>query len=117
MPLNPRAQRSIHRHLVAGVAIVVLLTCGVGGWASTAELAGAVIAPGLLVVDTSVKKVQPPTGGGVGDLRVREGDRVKGGDVVLRLDDTVTRANLAIVTKSLDELEARRARNEAERDG
>src|SRR5215204_171211 len=109
--------RSIRRHLVAGVALVVLLAGGVGGWAATTEFAGAVIAPGNLVVETNVKKVQHPTGGVVGELRVRDGDTVKAGDVVVRLDDTVTRANLAIVVKSLDELSARQARLEAERDG
>jgi HlyD family secretion protein len=70
----------------------------------------------VLVVDTNVKKVQHPTGGVVGELRVREGDRVAVGDILLRLDETVTRANLAIVIKSLDELSARQARLEAERD-
>jgi HlyD family secretion protein len=70
-----------------------------------------------VVVDSNVKKVQHPTGGIVGELRVRDGDRVKQGDIVVRLDDTVTRANLAIVTKGLDELGARKARLESERDG
>ncbi|MBI4275239.1 MAG: HlyD family type I secretion periplasmic adaptor subunit, partial [Rhizobiales bacterium] len=42
---------------------------------------------------------------------------VKAGDIVVRLDETVTRANLAIVTKGLNELTARKARLEAERDG
>src|SRR5829696_2055145 len=115
--LTPDPRRSIRRHLVAGVALVVLLAGGVGGWAATTEFAGAVIAPGNLVVETNVKKVQHPTGGVVGELRVRDGDPVKAGDVVVRLDDTVTRANLAIVVKSLDELSARQARLEAERDG
>ena len=113
----PDPRRSIRRHLLAGVTLVVLLAGGVGGWAATTELAGAVIAPGNLVVETNVKKVQHPTGGVVGELRVRDGDEVKAGDVVVRLDDTVTRANLAIVVKSLDELSARQAREEAERDG
>ena len=66
------------------------------------KLSGALIAPGSVVVDSNVKKVQHPTGGIVGELRVRDGDRVKAGDVVVRLDDTVTRANLAIVTKGLE---------------
>ncbi len=39
------------------------------------------------------------------------------GDVLLRLDETVLQANLAIVTRSIDESTARRARLEAERDG
>jgi HlyD family secretion protein len=111
------AQRSIRRHLLAGGAAAALLVGGVGGWAATTELAGAVIAPGQLVVDSNVKKVQHPTGGVVGELRVKEGDRVKAGDVVVRLDETQVRSNLAIVTKALDELAARQARGEAERDG
>src|SRR5690242_20826065 len=110
------ARSSIRRHLGLGLGVVVILAVGVGGWAGTAEIAGAVIAPGSLVVDSNVKKVQHPTGGVVGELLVRDGDRVKAGDLVVRLDDTVTRANLAIVVKSLDELAARQARLQAERD-
>ena len=111
------ARRSIRLHLLLGVASVAFLVAGVGGWAATTEFSGAVIAQGTLVVETSVKKVQHPTGGVVGEVRVRDGDRVKAGDVLLRLDETVTRANLSIVTKNLDELAARQARDEAERDG
>jgi HlyD family secretion protein len=111
------ARRSIRRHILTTVAVVVLLAGGLGGWAMTTELSGAVVTSGLLVVDSNVKKVQHPTGGVVGELRVRDGDRVKAGDVVVRLDETVTRSNLAIVVKSLDELGARQARLEAERDG
>jgi HlyD family secretion protein len=111
------AHRSIRRHLWAGVLVVGLLAGGVGGWAATTEIAGAVIAPGFLVVESNVKKVQHPTGGVVGEIRARDGDRVKAGDIVVRLDETITRANLAIVSKGLDELMARKARLEAERDG
>jgi HlyD family secretion protein len=109
-------RRSIKRHLVAGSVLVLLLCGGVGGWAATTRLAGAVIASGSVVVDSHIKKVQHPTGGVVGEVRVRDGDHVKAGDIVVRLDDTITRANLAIVSSSLDELMARRARLESERD-
>ena len=108
---------SIRRHLLVGTAAAVLLVGAVGGWAATTELSGAVIASGRLVVDSNVKKVQHPAGGVVGELRVKEGDRVTAGEVVLQLDETQARANLAIVTKALDELAARQARSEAERDG
>ena len=108
---------SIHRHLLTGGLIVLLLAFGVGGWAATTQIAGALIAQGSIVVDSNVKKVQHPTGGVVGKLNVQDGDRVKAGDILVQLDDTVTRANLAIVTKGLDELAARKARLEAERDG
>jgi HlyD family secretion protein len=108
---------SIRHHMIAGLVIVIVLFFGVGGWAGTMKLSGAIIAPGSIVVDSNVKKVQHPTGGIVGDLLVHDGDRVKTGQVLVRLDDTVTRANLAIVTKGLTELTARKARLESERDG
>jgi membrane fusion protein, type I secretion system len=111
------ARQSIRKHVMAGLVIVLILAGGVGGWASTFRLSGALIAPGSVVVDSNVKKVQHPTGGIVGEVMVRDGDRVKQGDIVVRLDDTVTRANLAIVTKGLDELTARKARLQSERDG
>lgn len=109
--------KQVHRYLVAGVATCLLLVGGVGGLAAVTKMSGAVIAAGRLVVDSNVKKVQHPTGGVVGEIRVREGDRVKAGDILVRLDETTTRANLAIVSKGLDEFYARLARLEAERDG
>jgi HlyD family secretion protein len=116
MTQRSAAQPSIRRHIVAGTVVVAILVLGFGGWAGTTQLSGALIAPGQIVVDSNVKKVQHPTGGIVGEVRVRDGDSVKAGDIVVRLDDTVTRANLAIVTRGLNELSARKARLEAERD-
>ncbi len=113
---NPFHQ-SLRRHLLVGLAAVLVVGGIVFGWARLTEISGAVIAPGKLVVDSNVKKVQHPTGGVVGDLRVKDGDHVKKGDIVARLDETQARTNLAIVTKALDELAARQARDEAERDG
>lgn len=110
-------RQSLTRHLLLGFCILVAFGGLIFGWATFTEISGAVIAPGKLVVDSNVKKVQHPTGGIVGELKVRDGDQVKRGEVVARLDETQARANLAIVTKALDELAARRARNEAERDG
>ena len=104
------AHASIRRHLLAGLLIVLLLGGGVGGWAATTQIAGAVIAPGSIVVDSSIKKVQHATGGIVGKLFVHDGDHVKVGQILVRLDETVVRADMAIVTKNLDELAARKAR-------
>ncbi len=91
-----RVPSEIRRHLRAGIAGVIVLVGGIGGWAVTTDLAGAVIAPGSLVVDSNVKKVQHPTGGVVGQLYVRDGDQVRAGDIVVRLDDTITRSNVAV---------------------
>jgi HlyD family secretion protein len=110
------ALHSIQRYMVVGLIMFGCVTFGIGGWAATTQLSGAVIGQGVVVVDSSVKKVQHATGGIVGELRVREGDQVKAGDILIRLDETQTLANATIVTKSLDELLARQARLEAERD-
>lgn len=111
-----KADVSIRRHLLLAAAIGGVLVFGIGGWAFSTELTGAVIAPGLVVVESNAKKVQHPTGGVVGELRVREGDLVRRGDVVLRLDETQTRANLQVIVRQIEEMTARRARLEAERD-
>lgn len=111
------AAASVRRHMVVVAGLAFALVVGLGGWATLTSFSGAVIAPGQLVVESDVKKVQHPVGGIVGALLVREGDRVKAGDVLVRLDNTQTRANLDIVRKALNELAARRARDEAERDG
>ena len=87
---NQGAQQSIRLHLIIGLTIALVLAGGLGGWASTAEISGALIAPGSIVVESNVKKVQHPTGGVVGEVRARDGDLVKAGDIVVRLDDTVT---------------------------
>src|ERR671916_1649321 len=109
-------RRSMRRQILGGVAVIALLGGGLGVWASTTTLAGAVIASGQIAVDSNVKKVQHPTGGIVGEIRVKDGSSVKTGDLLMKLDETVTRANLAVLVTQLDELEARQARLAAERD-
>ena len=108
---------SIRRHIRLGVTVVVLLLGGMGSWAVATKLAGAVIAPGTLVVENNVKKVQHPTGGVVKELRVQEGDKVALGDLVVLLDGTQARASLEIIVGGLNELTARKARLEAESEG
>src|SRR6185503_4461162 len=104
------ARRSIRSHLILGLSLMLVLAGGFGGWASTAQLSGALIAPCWVVVDSNVKKVQHPTGGVCGEVRVQDGDIVKAGDIVVRLDETVVKAGLAIVVKTLNGLWARAAR-------
>ena len=83
----PSSRASIRRHVVAGSVFVAILALGLGGWASTAEISGALIAEGTIVVDSNVKKVQHPTGGVVGELLVHDGDHVEAGQLLVRLDE------------------------------
>ncbi len=104
-------------YIVVGLLVVLVLVGGLIGWSITAMIDGAVIAPGTVTVESHRKSVQHLDGGVIGDIFVREGDRVEAGQVLIRLDDTLERADLAIVSDQLHELLARRARLRAEIDG
>ena len=117
-PAKPRQaipDMGLRSRLITAGVLCILLIAGVGGWAATAKLSSAVLAGGELVVDSSVKKVQHPTGGVVAELLVRNGDKVEAGDLLVRLDDTQTRSSLGTVMSQLVALHGRRARLMAER--
>jgi HlyD family secretion protein len=110
-------EANVKAYLVSGLAVVFILVGGLGVWATTTSIVGAVIGSGVVVVETNVKKVQHPTGGIVGEIHVKNGDRVKAGDLLIRLDETLTRTNEQMISKQLDQLTMREARLKAERDG
>jgi HlyD family secretion protein len=110
-------QRSMRRYQFLGMFVIVLLVVGLGGWAAVARISGAIIAEAIVVVESSSKNVQHLEGGIIESIEVREGDLVEAGDLLIRLDDTDTRANLEIVSGQLIELQSSQARLEAERDG
>lgn len=109
-------RQALRRLALIGGASITLFAGTVGVWAVATTFSGAVVTTGQFVVDGNVRKVQHPSGGVVGELLVREGARVERDAVLIRLDDTVTRANLQVITKQLDEFAARRGRLLAERD-
>jgi len=108
--------RSIRRYQIVGLLVIIVLFGGVGGWAAYASISGAVIAAGTVTVESQAKKVQHLDGGIIAKIHVKDGDRVSAGERLVTLDDTETRANLAILTRRLAELEAELIRLKAERD-
>jgi len=112
-----RTRWALDHELRTGLRVLVIAGVLGGGWFFFMPLAGAVVVPGNLVVESNVKTIQHPTGGVVADIRVVNGSRVKAGDLLVRLDATQARASLQVVSKQLDELRARIARLAAERDG
>ena len=103
--------------VVMGFVLAVALVASVGGWALTAKVSGAVITPGTVVIDDNMKLLQHRDGGIVSEIAVKEGDTVEMGQILLRLDDVQTKAELSIVQSQTMELIARRTRLVAERDG
>jgi len=115
--LATRIGRSFERELRSGVRVLVFGLGIAGAWATLVPLSGAVVVTGSLVVQSSTKKVQHPTGGIVAQIPARDGMHVNAGDLILRLDETQARAGLQVVSGQLDEIMVRIARLEAERDG
>lgn len=110
-------KRSTRRTLFAGHLSLLAMVGVLGGWAYSAKLNGAVIAPATIVVESYSKKVQHQQGGIVARILVKDGDRVERGQDLIVLDTTDTKAELTILEGLLDELKIRRARLEAQRDG
>jgi HlyD family secretion protein len=115
----PGAEKSfgIGSRVAAAVVLAIGLIVGCGGWAVHAQLTGAVIAQGKVAVRKQVKLIQHRDGGIVGEIFVANGDSVNAGDVLVRLDETQTKAELGVLKGQLAELQGRRARHVAERDG
>ncbi len=110
------ADWSARRPVVIGLVAILVLLAGLGGWAATTRIEGAIIAPGRVRVESFRQVVQHQDGGTVSLLQVREGDRVEAGQLLMRLDDTQLAAQRAILASQLNELLARGARLRAERD-
>ncbi len=117
LPASGGSRRSVHHELFAGALICLLLLGGLGGWAATTHLDGAIVARGQLAVSGNVKQIQHRDGGIVDRILVRDGMRVEAGEEMLRLDDTALRGNYAIVEAQLVDLIAKRQRLRAEQLG
>ncbi|WP_176086489.1 HlyD family type I secretion periplasmic adaptor subunit [Martelella sp. HB161492] len=108
---------SYGRPLRFGLLVTGLVVFGFGGWSAFASLRTAVVASGTLAAEGETRSVQHADGGIVSAIPVRDGDHVNRGDIVMQLDPTQIRSQLAIVENQLYEALARKARLEAERDG
>lgn len=100
---------------VGGITVLILLVFFVG-WGMLTTLSGAVVAPGVIQVEENRQVVQHPDGGLVAEITVHEAQAVKAGDLLIRLDGSQVKAELAIVEGQLFDSMARKARLEAERD-
>ncbi len=121
-PIKPKAPPapatwSAKRHTFIGTLGLAILVGGFGGWAVMANISGAIVSSGRVAVDSNRQVVQHPDGGVVQEIMVREGDRVSDGDVLIRLDPARLRSEYEILLGQIQEISARSARLEAERDG
>jgi membrane fusion protein, epimerase transport system len=101
----------------AGVSILAVFCLAFGIWSATAPLDAAVVAPGVVSVDSNVRSVQHLEGGIISDILVREGDQVRRGQPLVRVAQTPASANLNEIKAQYFDAVATEARLEAERDG
>src|SRR5437588_2253512 len=105
---------SITRVAAVGWVIIAIFFGLFGTWAAIAPLKGAVVANGLIKVEGNRKSVQHLEGGIVKELRVKEGDRVTAGDIVIVLDPSQARAEHEVLSQDLIVLRATEERLRAE---
>lgn len=115
-PREASVRSSLRKKLIAGYAVTALFLFGLLGYSAVAEIRGAVIAPGNLVVEGNIRRIQHQDGGSVSEIRVHNGQQVKAGDLLVRLNDTQPRAELGVVLVQLYGQQVRAARLAAERD-
>jgi HlyD family type I secretion membrane fusion protein len=99
---------------LAGTVVLALWLFGFGSWAAFAPLSGAVVAPGAFVADGQNKHIQHLEGGIVREILVKEGDLVQPGQIVLRLDETASKARLRRLTLRYRRLVGMQARLQGE---
>lgn len=115
-PVPYEPERSLRKEVRTGLILCGALVFGLGGLAACLPLTGAVIAPGEVTVSTYVKEIGHPSGGVIANIMVRDGDHVKKGQPLLRLDTRVSEATAGYTGENVDQLLARAARLAAERD-
>ena len=113
-PSNLRT--NFHQTAAVGIFMFVLLFGGVGFWLVYANVAGAVVASGTVIVKGKPKSIQHLDGGLVHAIHVENGQQITKGEVLVQLDDTLLNANFEIYKNRLGEASARKDRLEAERD-
>lgn len=114
----PRSEApSMNSTVAAGFFAVFGLLGGALIWACLAHLDSAAVATGNVIVDSHRKTVQHLEGGILRELLVKEGDQVKAGQVLARLDTTQAEAAMNQAEKQLWAVQARITRLRAEQEG
>ncbi|MEP4380470.1 MAG: HlyD family type I secretion periplasmic adaptor subunit [Alphaproteobacteria bacterium] len=103
--------------ILIGSVIILIFFGFFGFWAFLAPLDSAAIAIGTVGVEGNRRTIQHLEGGIVKEIVVRNGDKVKAGQVLIRLDETQPRAQLQLITGQRNAALALAARLRAERDG
>ena len=115
LPPPPALKSELRKPALVGLGFVIAFFVIGGGWAALAPLSSAAIASGVVSPQGSTRTVQHLEGGIIREIRVREGDEVAKGDILMVLEDIQAQAEVGALSNRLSMLAAREARLEAER--
>jgi HlyD family secretion protein len=113
---DAKVRSGLRQRLIAGYVITAIFVFGILGYAAVAQIRGAVIAPGNIVVEGNLRRIQHQDGGSVAAILVRNGQKVAAGDLLVRMNETQARAELGVVMVQLYSQQVRAARLVAERE-
>lgn len=113
-PLSDSAQQNLRKPMLIGIVVIAIFVVGAGIWAAVSQIRGAVAAPGVFQVEANRKTLKSRDGGVVREIHVRDGDVVKAGQLLLKFDNTVPKAQLDIFQNQYDAALMQAARLRAE---
>lgn len=114
---NYDPEERMDTRLRPALLLMAVLVFGLGGAAALVPIGGAVVGTGQIGVESRVKQITHPSGGTIAQILVENGQHVRKGQILLRLDDRVSGTDARLSSRSVDQLMAQRARLEAERLG
>jgi HlyD family secretion protein len=117
MSTDETGRWNLRGFLLTGYIALFILVFGIGAWAAVTRISGAIVAAGAVEVEGNRQVVQHPIGGVIEAINARDGDEVKVGDVLIRLEGQSVISELGIVEGQWFEILARKSRLSAERDG
>jgi HlyD family secretion protein len=113
---DQNVRSGLRRRLIAGYVVTAIFLVGILGYAAVVQIRGAVIAPGNIVVEGNIRRIQHQDGGSVAAILVRNGQKVAAGDLLVKMNETQARAELGVVMVQLYSQQVRASRLVAERE-
>lgn len=111
---SENSRKRIRAPMIAGLVIILFGVFGLGLWATLSPIWSAVIAPGVVRVEANRQTLKSREGGIVRAINVRNGDQVQAGQVLMQFDDTVAKAQVAVLTNQHDNIIMQLVRFQAE---
>jgi HlyD family type I secretion membrane fusion protein len=114
MEMSERDRKNMRSPIIAGAVVIGVFVVGFGVWAAFAPIWGAVTAGGVVRVEANRKTLKSRDGGIIRQIYVQEGSTVSAGQLLIKFDETVARAQVSILENQYDTFAMQAARLEAE---